>query len=793
MRLCDRELVRAWEKGMVSQGMLDQKVIDQRGVYQGVRQSGWLTIASFFLVFAMMAFCHVAARAAASDTGSSTDIAYVAADPAGVDVVAQEVATAAGAVVDSADMAIGDGTLPGEEDIPVVLTATHLRQSLLDTPASVSIIDHDTIRMLGVRDIPDLFRLVPGMMVGYEQGNRATVSYHGTNIENFRRMQVMVDGRSVYESVLSRVDWLDLPLAIEDIERIEVTRGPNSAAYGANSYLAVINIITRHPQDMQGGLLRVRNGAVETEDYLLRQAGQHKDLSWRVTAGSKSDTGYDHDHQGKDYPDDRDLKYASARGEWRMSDVSSLDFQAGGAQTLNGKRYNEKESWVAPSHWDISKSYLSLKWNTEFSENHQMSVQGYYQRSHRVEDDLYACINPVLVTSTELKQLYAMDATLTNKLLAAASDGDMGTVFGLLAGKPTETALFSAALGQYQAYIGAGLGNTCYQTNQDFEEERSNLEMQHSIRMNEDLRGVVGLEFRQDRAYSSTYLAGEVDNHMARAFAHAEYRMAAQWLLNVGGSYEHVHTDGNLFSPRLAVNWLFADDHVLRGIITRAYHTGDLFEEQGYTRYYARDIDASHNKAYDGYYFQTSRTDAEIKPESILSREISYVGHFPQQQLLLDIKVFNDALEVNESDFRVSTFDIGGLAPLRLRGMEGQLTWEASPTRRFWTTYAYVRNETDLKTDKRFTARNSGSLTWMERFADGFSFSSSYIITDKYDDHFLFRRLDLNLAREWAVGKGRLLEVAARWQRLLAEKQELREENLTDGIDKAWVTMDLRW
>jgi outer membrane cobalamin receptor len=82
------------------------------------------------------------------------------------------------------------------------------------------------------------------------------VNYHGTNVLVPRRMNVLIDGVSVYQPLFARVDWTSLPIVIDDIDRIEVTRGSNSAAYGPNSLLAIINIISRHPRDVSGPMPR---------------------------------------------------------------------------------------------------------------------------------------------------------------------------------------------------------------------------------------------------------------------------------------------------------------------------------------------------------------------------------------------------------------------------------------------------------------------------------------------------------------------------------------------------------
>ena len=75
-------------------------------------------------------------------------------------------------------------------------------------------LDRELIVASGARDIPELMRLVPGMMVGYLSGNQPTVNYHGTSMSGARRLQVLIDGRSVYRPGLASVDWSDLPLAL---------------------------------------------------------------------------------------------------------------------------------------------------------------------------------------------------------------------------------------------------------------------------------------------------------------------------------------------------------------------------------------------------------------------------------------------------------------------------------------------------------------------------------------------------------------------------------------------------
>lgn len=133
--------------------------------------------------------------------------------------------------------------------LPEVLTATRLQQAPAAVPGSLTVLDRELIRASGARTLPELLRLVPGMLVVPQVGNppQTTVNYHGSSANQARRLQVLVDGRSVYRAGLAQVDWNDIPLAIEDIERIEVFRGPNTVSYGANALMAVVSILTRAP------------------------------------------------------------------------------------------------------------------------------------------------------------------------------------------------------------------------------------------------------------------------------------------------------------------------------------------------------------------------------------------------------------------------------------------------------------------------------------------------------------------------------------------------------------------
>ena len=125
----------------------------------------------------------------------------------------------------AADQNMTEEDLLGE--IPIVMSATRLPQPVSDAPVAMTVIDREMIEASGFVEIPDLFRLVPGFQVGLSwQDHHSSVTYHGQSDGLSRRMQVLIDGRIALGATFGIVDWDRLGLIIDDIDRIEIVRGP---------------------------------------------------------------------------------------------------------------------------------------------------------------------------------------------------------------------------------------------------------------------------------------------------------------------------------------------------------------------------------------------------------------------------------------------------------------------------------------------------------------------------------------------------------------------------------------
>jgi iron complex outermembrane receptor protein len=244
------------------------------------------------------------------------------------------------------------------DEAPLILTASRMSKPLSESPASVSVIDRQMIESSGAREIADLFRLVPGFIVGQFSGNKPVVTYHGMGSEFPRKMQVLVDGRSVFIPSFGGVPWSNLPLLLQDIERIEIIRGPNAVTYGANAFLATINIITRHAAEDFGARYSVTssdNANPDIKDAYVRFGWHHDDLDWRLSLGTLKDDGFD------SVNDSIETVKFNFRLDFLSGDNSFWTIQLGSSNSISGLGSAGNPLNVERDA-DSTNNYLNILW-----------------------------------------------------------------------------------------------------------------------------------------------------------------------------------------------------------------------------------------------------------------------------------------------------------------------------------------------------------------------------------------------------------------------------------------------
>ncbi len=147
-------------------------------------------------------------------------------------------------------------------------------QTLQETAAAVFVISQEDIRRSSANSIPELLRMAPGLSVARIDSNKWSVTSRGYSGRFADDLLVMIDGRTVYSPLFAGTFWETLDLPLEDIDRIEVIRGPGGTIWGANAVNGAINIITKHTKATQGNLITTGGGSEERGFATFRHGGR---------------------------------------------------------------------------------------------------------------------------------------------------------------------------------------------------------------------------------------------------------------------------------------------------------------------------------------------------------------------------------------------------------------------------------------------------------------------------------------------------------------------------------------
>lgn len=673
---------------------------------------------------------------------------------------------------------LADDLFLDNDPLPQVLTATRLKQSPAAVPGSMTVIDSELINASGARDISELLRLVPGMMVGNISGNQAAVNYHGTNASEARRMQVLIDGRSVYRAGLATVDWSDIPVAMEDIERIEVFRGPNTVSYGANALMAVVNIITRKPADSHGTRLKVTRGQRGINDFYASQGMGWDSGDLRLSLSGQQDDGFDSNRTGADYRDSRRLNRFSLAVSQTLNENQSIDWQLNAKDGTNQRPYTYRPVFsgitAAGNNSDvIAKDYAgSLRWNLDINPDHSLYIQGSAQ--HWDRQQTWRACDAEVSFSPELTQLWQLNPNYTERL---ARNMNRYTGSGAPAGTAAERALGNQVLRQWQ---NGARQTLCGDIDQSARESRYDLELQDTLSLSDSLRLVSGMNYRYDRADSETYFNGTLDDTTWRAFGQLEWRATEHWLLQGGAMYEDTQLTGNSLTPRVAVNYLINPRHGLRAVYSEAIRSPDMFENNVNWSYQVTNLKPSAYGQSSARYFVKTRGPGDLEQERMRSRELGYNGYFAEWGLAVDVKLFYDEITGMISEpLRNNQYIASNSNSSRFTGTETQLDWRVSSTDRLRLTYAYVDAQASNPLDAQQTARNSGSAGWLRNWGLGWNSALFYYGADALNGY-RFERVDTRIAKRIGLGKANLELAGVLQQRLDNQPTTFVDNNYDD-------------
>lgn len=461
-------------------------------------------------------------------------------------------------------------------DLPMVLTASRISQSPLDAPAPVTVIDRETILDSGFTEIHDIFRLVPGFLVADWPEGTPVVVNQGMGDARSRRLLVLLDGRALYDPFQGGVDWQDLPLRLDDIERIEVVRGPNAASYGANAFQGVINIITRVPfgENEQGLVLRAGKQDIgDTYAYMARGDG---DLNWRISASARHATNYrdlDLLLQANNEAIRRQTFNGQLSKNLRRDEEVSFRLGISNGENEIGQAGDVSDPIRSAA---IQNAFFDVGWKRFYAENSEVSLRYYhYGRKQRDQYSVFPTVTPTLPATVTVASLNILD---------------------------------------------------------NVDVSRDDIEFQQIHAWSNTLTGLWGMGLRKDAAESPSALTGlgSVGGWQWQVFGNLDWTATPDWLVHAGGMVEKHYNTDLLISPRLALNYRLTPSQSLRFSVGRGYRAPTIFEAN------AREMVTWSGGIADIDHYAYRN----LEPEKLDYAELGYIGHLQPAGLRIDARVY---------------------------------------------------------------------------------------------------------------------------------------------------------
>lgn len=521
-----------------------------------------------------------------------------------------------------------------------VTTASKKAQSIDEAPAAVTVITKEDLMFYGADNLGEALRLVPGMEIIQGSDANYEVSVRGfsrTGYNTSNKVLWLVDGRSAYYDGLGGFRMESCPIAIEDIERIEVIRGSGSALYGANAYSGIVNIITKKAsEDGIHGSVTARYGNLNQLNTTANVIGKSNKLSYKATLG------YSNIDQKNNRFDGLDSTIVdSLKGYGYMEGTKSLTTMMYGNMAV---QYNLKENqsirvaggfsdskadhfYLIPGEVKALDFFAQIDYNDE-----KNSFRAFYNSNPRYDYE-------------------------TNKFMSEHE-----------ASNP-----YLAALGRVQIDTFPGESQILTRT-MDYEYQRN-------IKFSEKLSAIAGASYRGNFIKAGTF-ATDIDpneslplkkQHILAGFTQIDYKPIDKLNISLGGRVDNHTTVGTNFNPKVAVVYKASDKHIVRagwGTATRNPNSFDNYLDVYYQAKRFEDLGIPFSPIYNlGYstsniIFQV-KGNTDLKPEKISAFELGYIFNVNEKlQLKVDAFYSETKNSIEFGSISVTDAFVGSLSTL---------------------------------------------------------------------------------------------------------------------------------
>ncbi len=273
-----------------------------------------------------------------------------------------------------------------------VTTATKEPEPLRKVPAAIYVITQEDIRRSGATTLPDVLRLAPGVEIAQVDSDHWSIAIRGFGAVLASKLLVLIDGRSVYTPLFAGVYWEAQDTPLEDIDRIEVIRGPGGTIWGANAVNGIINIITKSAKDTHGSMVSMSGGNVDQGAAAYRHGGgDGRGLDYRFYAKGFSRSPQFH-ADARNF-DAWQMGQAGFRVDWDKNLRDSLTLQGdvyteSAGETTTFALYTPPSQVTVDGNAKLSGGNLQARWKRVLNEGSDFQIQAYYDHTRHFEPEI---------------------------------------------------------------------------------------------------------------------------------------------------------------------------------------------------------------------------------------------------------------------------------------------------------------------------------------------------------------------------------------------------------------------
>ncbi len=605
-------------------------------------------------------------------------------------------------------------------ELPIVLTVSRLAQPLNETPGAVTVIEREMIRRSGARELADLLRLVPGYLASGYNGANPTASYHVPLDDYGVRNLVLIDGRPVYSAYYlgGTADGM-MGVLLEDVERIEVLRGSNSAAYGANAMFGVINVITRHAQDTHGLEASVSTGGGAIRDNYARIGWGGPAASFRLSTGRRSDSGY------ANLYDDKTISQLHFRADLRPAPDQELLFSAGVVDRSSGEGFADQPG-NPPRTRSWQNIHLLGQWRQQSGAGEELKLTASFNEETLRERFTYPYDASVIVSGDGYGRRVNLELQQQTQLAK-----QLRAVWG--------------AGYRYEDAVSRPLYNT-----------------DDPVALHEE-RLFGNLEWRPHPQWLIN--AGGFAAHHSRIGGYFSPRLMANYLV----TSQHTLRFGMTSAVRTPTLFELASDV--------RFYPQDVASLLAANKRLEALLASAHQP------FLLYKASGEAQPERLEVVEFGYFGNLSEQRMTLDVRAYLEKMEdLLAKDRRANVAwyvtpanpfgipagvaipvqDFRNTSGFRTRGIEYQLRWKPFQTTEIWLNQSFQHLHWEEVGNRPFPPSQATTIAWFQQLPAAWDFTVIYQSLGSHswgagsDPLPAQQRLDARLAKQFALGTTRL-------------------------------------